>query len=210
MVITTPEDISCVIFAFEFSRGFTVSRGLGRLSLWNVIRSLLQETHKRQSFQILFRSGRRLLNSFRLSKYAYQFGQGMSFCHSEIMKLLVVGLFLALLSSTQGHSIQQDPNSPPSTLSHRQISSCENTATSRQCWGDYNIDTDYYNVTPDTGETREVIGIIRSVNEFFLDVHFLMKVSWFSIGSKRRTSVWHLMDTNVRYSSSMAVCLDLP
>jgi hypothetical protein len=34
--------------------------------------------------------------------------------------------------------------------------SCENTATSRSCWGEYDIDTDYYNVTPDTGVTREV------------------------------------------------------
>lgn len=34
--------------------------------------------------------------------------------------------------------------------------SCENTPTSRSCWGNYNIDTDYYNVVPDTGVTREV------------------------------------------------------
>ncbi len=34
--------------------------------------------------------------------------------------------------------------------------SCENTATSRSCWGDYDIDTDYYNVIPDTGVTGEV------------------------------------------------------
>lgn len=33
--------------------------------------------------------------------------------------------------------------------------SCENTATSRDCWGDYSIDTDYYTTTPDTGVTRE-------------------------------------------------------
>jgi hypothetical protein len=33
---------------------------------------------------------------------------------------------------------------------------CENTATSRSCWGEYDIDTDYYNVIPDTGVTREV------------------------------------------------------
>ncbi|KAL2186175.1 hypothetical protein L209DRAFT_743540 [Thermothelomyces heterothallicus CBS 203.75] len=28
---------------------------------------------------------------------------------------------------------------------------CENTPTSRNCWGDYNIDTNYYEVVPDTG-----------------------------------------------------------
>ncbi|EKD21339.1 uncharacterized protein L3040_000625 [Drepanopeziza brunnea f. sp. 'multigermtubi'] len=33
--------------------------------------------------------------------------------------------------------------------------SCENTATSRSCWGDYSIDTDWYEVTPQTGVTRE-------------------------------------------------------
>lgn len=35
-------------------------------------------------------------------------------------------------------------------------STCENTATSRNCWGNYSIDTNYYDVTPDTGVTREV------------------------------------------------------
>lgn len=38
----------------------------------------------------------------------------------------------------------------------RQVSSCENTATSRGCWGEYDINTDYYEVTPDTGATKEV------------------------------------------------------
>ncbi|KAF8860413.1 laccase precursor [Acephala macrosclerotiorum] len=32
---------------------------------------------------------------------------------------------------------------------------CENTATSRSCWGEYDIDTDYYDVIPETGVTRE-------------------------------------------------------
>jgi hypothetical protein len=43
----------------------------------------------------------------------------------------------------------------PEKLATR-ATSCENTATSRSCWGDYNIDTDYYDVTPTTGVTREV------------------------------------------------------
>ncbi|KAI5284553.1 laccase, multicopper oxidase, benzenediol:oxygen oxidorectuctase, partial [Ascosphaera atra] len=33
--------------------------------------------------------------------------------------------------------------------------SCENNATSRGCWGDYSIDTDYYAVAPETNVTRE-------------------------------------------------------
>jgi hypothetical protein len=40
------------------------------------------------------------------------------------------------------------------TLAKR--ASCDNTATSRSCWGDYSTDTDFYTVTPDTGVTREV------------------------------------------------------
>lgn len=33
--------------------------------------------------------------------------------------------------------------------------SCQNTPTSRDCWGDYNIDTNWYEETPDTGVVRE-------------------------------------------------------
>jgi hypothetical protein len=45
---------------------------------------------------------------------------------------------------------------PQAHLSQRQSTSCDNTATSRSCWGNYSIDTDYYEVTPETGVTREV------------------------------------------------------
>lgn len=45
---------------------------------------------------------------------------------------------------------------PQPVADRRQASACENTATSRQCWGNFSIDTDYYDVTPDTGVTREV------------------------------------------------------
>ena len=33
--------------------------------------------------------------------------------------------------------------------------SCANSATSRGCWGNYSIDTNFYEETPDTGVTRE-------------------------------------------------------
>jgi hypothetical protein len=33
---------------------------------------------------------------------------------------------------------------------------CEHAATSRECWGDYNVDTDYSKIFPDTGIVREV------------------------------------------------------
>lgn len=42
-------------------------------------------------------------------------------------------------------------SSPDSSLSKR----CVNSATDRSCWGDYDISTDYYQVVPDTGVTRE-------------------------------------------------------
>ncbi|KAK4161874.1 laccase-2 [Cladorrhinum sp. PSN259] len=45
------------------------------------------------------------------------------------------------------------PSSP--SLLPRQ-SPCENTPTSRNCWGNYSTSTNYYDVTPDTGRTREI------------------------------------------------------
>lgn len=32
---------------------------------------------------------------------------------------------------------------------------CVNSAEDRSCWGDYDISTNYYDVVPDTGVTRE-------------------------------------------------------
>lgn len=32
---------------------------------------------------------------------------------------------------------------------------CVNSASDRSCWGDYDINTDYYETVPDTGVTRE-------------------------------------------------------
>lgn len=33
--------------------------------------------------------------------------------------------------------------------------SCENSASDRSCWGDYDLSTNYYEEVPDTGVTRE-------------------------------------------------------
>lgn len=41
------------------------------------------------------------------------------------------------------------------SLRPRQATACDNSATSRGCWGNYSIDTNYYNTFPDTGVTRE-------------------------------------------------------
>jgi hypothetical protein len=32
---------------------------------------------------------------------------------------------------------------------------CEHSATSRDCWGDYDLSTNYYDEAPDTGVVRE-------------------------------------------------------
>ena len=32
---------------------------------------------------------------------------------------------------------------------------CDNTPTSRNCWGNFSIDTNYYDISPDTGRTVE-------------------------------------------------------
>lgn len=37
----------------------------------------------------------------------------------------------------------------------RRQTNCANSATSRSCWGDYSIDTNYYDETPTTNVTRE-------------------------------------------------------
>jgi hypothetical protein len=60
------------------------------------------------------------------------------------MKLLNLARLLALAPVV--NSIPQ--------ISPRQ--NCENTATNRQCWGEYGVDTDFYEVVPETGVTREV------------------------------------------------------
>lgn len=55
--------------------------------------------------------------------------------------------FLTFATSTIALSIAPDSLSQlhaEAELKPRQSTSCENTATSRDCWGDYSIDTNYY------------------------------------------------------------------
>jgi len=47
--------------------------------------------------------------------------------------------------------------------------------TNRQKWGQYDIDTDYYSVTPDTGRTVHVISLSSSLTQYELTVdHAIM------------------------------------
>lgn len=48
------------------------------------------------------------------------------------------------------------PSSHAASMSARPSGYCENTPTDRQCWGEYDINTDYNNFTPDTGRTVTV------------------------------------------------------
>lgn len=43
----------------------------------------------------------------------------------------------------------------PSLDSRAPSKRCVNSAEDRSCWGDYDISTNYYDVVPDTGVTRE-------------------------------------------------------
>ncbi|ROV98061.1 hypothetical protein VMCG_07032 [Cytospora schulzeri] len=61
--------------------------------------------------------------------------------------------FLALSSCAIAYSVPSLRDTA-SNLKPRQ-SNCSNTATSRICWGAYNIDTNYYEETPSTNVTRE-------------------------------------------------------
>ncbi|RDW71747.1 putative Laccase-2 [Coleophoma crateriformis] len=69
-----------------------------------------------------------------------------------VLAALASQAYAALIPS-QAHSQVHQKKSLTSELKPR--ASCDNTATSRDCWGDYSIDTNWYTTTPTTGVTRE-------------------------------------------------------
>ena len=70
------------------------------------------------------------------------------------MKLSLTSL-VAGVASVAAFSIPHAPRGFGFDLQPRQNGSCENTPTSRQCWGEHSIDTNYYRVVPETGNTVE-------------------------------------------------------
>lgn len=90
------------------------------------------------------------IHAFEFSPYS-TLGISLSFklCQRlyEIMKSTIVTLLAAFIYQCSASVVPSTANLNPRT-------SCENTATTRSCWGDYSIDTDYYTVVPDTGVTR--------------------------------------------------------
>jgi hypothetical protein len=87
-------------------------------------------------------------------------------CQSFRAMKVFFGLLLFYICAVAGLLIPQNNIRSSEIIGGEKVSaraiSCENTATSRSCWGDYNIDTDYYDVVPDTGVTREVCVVIQS------------------------------------------------
>jgi len=73
------------------------------------------------------------------------------------MKNILLASIPVLFTQITAHVVPGDHGTPLNPLELRQTTSCENTASSRNCWGNYSIDTNYYNVVPDTGVTREVM-----------------------------------------------------
>nr|CAM12502.1 laccase precursor [Helotiaceae sp. UHH 1-13-18-4] len=64
--------------------------------------------------------------------------------------------FSSLLATSALHAVVSGSPFPTNALSpSSKRASCANTATSRSCWGDYSIDTDWYSTVPETGVTRE-------------------------------------------------------
>jgi hypothetical protein len=72
------------------------------------------------------------------------------------MKAALAALFATSLYHSLTSAIPLLTGGSTSPLSPRQTTSCANTATSRKCWGEYSIDNNWYDVTPDTGVTKEV------------------------------------------------------
>ncbi|RFU35537.1 hypothetical protein B7463_g775, partial [Scytalidium lignicola] len=71
------------------------------------------------------------------------------------MKLSVSTLLAASVSKSLASIIPSTSSTGISSANTHQSAKCQNTPTSRSCWGDYSIDTDYYAVTPHTRVTRE-------------------------------------------------------
>ncbi|CZR66851.1 probable Laccase-2 [Phialocephala subalpina] len=71
------------------------------------------------------------------------------------MKYTLLTCVPVLFTQITAHIVPGEHSAYLNPIDRRQTASCENTATSRDCWGNYSINTNYYDVTPDTGVIRE-------------------------------------------------------
>jgi hypothetical protein len=78
-------------------------------------------------------------------------------------QLSIINMHFSSLLASSLALISSGVFAAPSAQPHKLGKRCENSASDRSCWGDYDLSTDYYNEVPDTGVTREVSNS-RSLN----------------------------------------------
>lgn len=94
---------------------------------------------------------------------------------SSAMKKTIFTFLSASFVVPLASAVPLSSNSLSTTLNPR--ASCENTATSRSCWGEYSVDTDYYSVTPDTGVTRgKFRALCRYFHERYIDFLIFFRI----------------------------------
>jgi hypothetical protein len=76
------------------------------------------------------------------------------------MKITLITVLAGVTASSFASAIALAPN----MMIERQA--CENSPTSRGCWGEYSIDTDWYSTVPNTGVTREVSYLLTDIAIF--------------------------------------------
>jgi hypothetical protein len=99
----------------------------------------------------------------------------------------------------------------PTTTSHSATTvpvhtPCVNRPTDRQCWGDFDINTNYYQNTPDTGVTKEVYSfLVKTHNSIGL---LLIMSPWRLMALKR--SCWSsIINTPVQQSKPIGGIMSL-
>jgi hypothetical protein len=126
---------------------------------------ILHSFSSQQSFRHLLLQGlHSLFSFFSIFNFIFCTSAPQHFCTSAFPSIIMkstVFTALAAFFAQSSASVIPSIRSPitPGLLHARQNStnsttSCTNTATSRNCWGDYSIDTNWYDVTPNTGVTR--------------------------------------------------------
>lgn len=75
-----------------------------------------------------------------------------AFKRLQIVLNVLFSFFVITLVSTS--SIPSSYKTKDSTSHRLTTRACDNSATDRSCWGDYDTSTNYYDEVPDTGETK--------------------------------------------------------
>lgn len=86
----------------------------------------------------------------------------MKFAHFAALAAFAYEISASTIPSLSEGISSLLPRLLPSSPEILPRANCENTATSRSCWGNYSTDTDWYTVIPDTGVTRGTYLMIKS------------------------------------------------